>query len=128
MHTQDPRIDTYLSTIPSWQKEVFTKARMLIRQADPEVVETIKRTTLPFFTLNGNICAFMSTKDHANILIYDPIAPDPHHIINQGNGNMTARAIQIFEGKTLDEKAFVQLIREVIKNNRVGGWRKIKKD
>lgn len=52
--------------------------------ADVDVSETIKRTKLPYFTLDGNICAFLGAKDHVNIFTYDPMAPDPESIINQG--------------------------------------------
>jgi hypothetical protein len=42
--------------------------------------------------------ALQATKDHVNLFIYDPAVPDPEGIINQGHGNATARAIQIYEG------------------------------
>jgi len=45
-----------------------------VHAADPDVVETIKRTRLPYFTLNGNVCALLGAKAHVNIFIYDPIA------------------------------------------------------
>jgi hypothetical protein len=57
-----------------------------VHAADPEVVETIKRRNLPHFTLDGNICALASAKDHLNVVIFDSIAPDPDRIINQGAG------------------------------------------
>jgi hypothetical protein len=63
---------------------------------------------------------------HVNVFIYDPIAPDPRHTINQGHGNATARAIQIRKGEPIDEEALVDLFRAVIANNRAGGWRKLK--
>ena len=81
---------------------------------------------LPYFVLDGNICALVGTKDHVNILIYDPIAPDPHGIINQGQGNATARAIQVYEHDALDHAALLLLFRAVIANNRAGGWRRVK--
>lgn len=123
----DKRVDDYIAALPSWQHELCVKVRKLIHEADPEIVETIKRSNQPYFTLEGNVCAFLGTKDHLNIFIYDPIAPDPERIINQGHGNLTARAIQVYEQDTLNEKAFVNLIKAVIANNRAGGWRKLQK-
>lgn len=61
--------------------------------ADPAVVETIKRTGRPYFMLGGHICALLAAKDHVNVFICDPIAPDPEGIINQGQGNKTARTV-----------------------------------
>jgi|SRR5579872_4939155 len=125
---KDPRIDSYLSTLPAWQTHVCNQIRTLIHEADPDVEETIKRTKLPFFTLQGNICTLMGTKDHVNIFIYDPIAPDLDHLINQGHKNTTARAIQIYENDVLNEKALLKFFTEIMKNNQAGGWRAIKKN
>lgn len=120
----DPRIDSYIKTLPEWQQKVCQKVRSLAHAADPGVEETIKRTNRPYFTLDGNICALLGVKDHVNIFIYDPIAPDPDHLINQGLGNATARAIQVYEGDTINESALVKLFKAIITNNRAGGWRK----
>ena len=69
----------------------------------------LKRTRLPFFVLQGNICALMGTRDHLDVMVYDPIAPDPSGMINQGHGNATARAIQLYAGDELDEAALIEL-------------------
>ena len=124
-HTQDPRIDAFIAALPEWQKEICAMARRLIHEAEPEIEETIKRSDRPYFVLNGNVCAFQAAKDHLNIFIYDPIAPDPKGIINQGKDNATARAVQIYQHDILDEVAFKNLIHAVAENNRAGGWRRL---
>jgi hypothetical protein len=123
---RDRRVDDYIESLVDWQRDVAQRVRDLVHTADPEVHETIKRTRQPYFTLQGNICAVLSARDHLNIFIYDPIAPDPSGIINQGHGNATARAIQVRRGETLDETALLELFRAVIRNNRAGGWRKLR--
>ena len=95
--------------------------RDLVHAADPEVTETIKRTKLPYFTLRGNICALLGAKDHLNIFIYDPIVPDPEGIINQGQGNLAARTIQIRQGENLNERALLYLFQAIIAHNRADG-------
>jgi hypothetical protein len=122
----DARVDHYIDSLPDWQQEICRRVRDLVHAADPDVTETIKRTRQPYFTLEGNICALLGAKDHMNVFIYDPIAPDPQGIINQGHGNQTARAIQIRQGETINETALLSLFRAVIANNRAGGWRKIR--
>jgi hypothetical protein len=122
----DPRIDRYIRALPEWQRDICDAVRRLVHVADPEVEETIKRSNRPYFVLKGNICALLAAKDHVNVFIYDPIAPDPQRIINQGQGNATARAIQVRRGEPIDEEALVNLFRAVIANNRAGGWRKLK--
>ena len=122
----DPRVDHYISTLPDWQQEICRRAREIAHAADPAVVETIKRSKQPYFVLGGNICALLAAKDHVNIFIYDPIAPDPEGIINQGQGNLTARALQVHQGEAINERALLNLLKAVIANNRAGGWRKLK--
>ena len=126
-YARDARVNDYLGSLPAWQQRVCSRVRDTVHEADAAVQETIKRTTLPYFVLDGNICALVGTKDHVNILIYDPIAPDPQGIINQGHGNATARAIHVYEDDELNHAALLQLFRAVIANNRAGGWRNVKR-
>lgn len=120
------KIDRYINALPQWQQDICNKARALVHEADPGIVEEIKFTNRPYFTHKGNVCALLAAKQHVNVFIYDPIAPDPHRIINQGHDNQTARAIQITEGNFPDERAFVELIQSVVANNEKGGWRKLR--
>jgi hypothetical protein len=65
----DPRVDSYIESLPAWQQTVCREVRALVHAADPEVTETIKRTKLPYFVLEGNICALLATKDHVNVFL-----------------------------------------------------------
>lgn len=87
-----PEIDSYIDSLPDWQQLICNKIRDLIHSADPKIVEEIKFKNRPYFTLNGNVCVLMSTKDHVNIFIYGPVAADPDGIINQG---LTKRMTQL---------------------------------
>ena len=121
----DPRVDDYISRLPGWQQAVCQQVRQLVHAADPEVEETIKRSVQPYFVLQGNICALLATKDHVNVFIYDPTVADPRGVINQGQGNATARALQIYRGNPIDQPALLEIFQAVIANNRAGGWRRI---
>jgi len=125
-YKKEGKVDSYINNLPVWQQAICNKVRTIVHQADPEVIETIKRTVQPYFILDGNICAVLATKDHVNIFIYDPIAPDPEGIINQGHKNKSARSIQVYEGDILNETALLNLFKAVISNNRAGGWRNLK--
>ncbi len=95
--------------------------------ADPEVSETIKRSVQPYFVLDGNICALLATKDHVNVFLYDGgIVPDPQGIITGGHGNATARTVAFHEGEPINAEALTAMLRQIIANNRAGGWRRIK--
>lgn len=120
------KVDEYIESLPDWQREICENIRKLVHEAAPEIQEEIKFTNRPFFTYKGNVCALLATKDHVNVFIYDPIAPDPDKIINQGQANATARAIQIYDNQFPDKSAFIKLIKAVVANNEQGGWRKLK--
>jgi hypothetical protein len=124
-YAKDPRVDAYLAPLPDWQREIFDRVRDLVHQADPEVEETIKRTVQPYFVLNGNICAFLAAKDHVNVFLYDPIAPDPEGIITAGHDNKTGRQISYRQGDRINERALLAMFKAIIANNRAGGWRKL---
>ncbi len=89
--TSDPRIDAYIDALPALQQSICRTVRALVHAADPEVTETIKRTTQPYFVLQGNICALLATKDHLNVFLYDPLVSDPEGIITSGHENKTLR-------------------------------------
>ena len=123
----DPRVDAYIAELPAWQQGVCRQVRDLIHAADAEIEETIKYRGRPYFVLNGNIAALMGTKDHVNVFLYDPIAPDPDGIITHGHGNATGRQIAIYQGDALNTRAFVTLIKQIAANNLAGGWRRLKR-
>ncbi len=121
----DSRVDEYIGQLPDWQQVICQQVRELLHAADPEVEETIKRSVQPYFVLQGNICALLATKDHVNVFIYDPTVADPHGIINQGHGNATAKAVQVYRGDAINRAALLEMFLAVIANNRAGGWRRL---
>jgi hypothetical protein len=126
-YEKDPRVDAYIDQLPPWQQAVCQEVRDLVHEADPEVEETVKRTVQPYFVLQGNICALLAAKDHVNVFLYDgAIVPDPEGIITAGHGNQTARTVGIREGETLNRAALLAMFRQIIANNRAGGWRTLK--
>jgi hypothetical protein len=128
-YVKDPRVDAYLEGLPTWQREICSKVRDLVHAADPGVEETIKRTVQPYFVLDGNICALLAAKDHVNVFLYDgAIVPDPEGIITAGHDNKTARTVAFRKDEKINERALKAMFRQIIANNRAGGWRKVKRD
>ena len=126
--TADPRVDTYIAALPAWQQAICREVRALLHTADPGVTETIKRTTQPYFVLQGNIAALQAVKDHVNIFLYDGgLTPDPEGLITGGHGNATGRTIAIRQGDTLNAPAFTAMVTHIIATNRAGGWRQLKR-
>jgi hypothetical protein len=128
-HPADPRVDAYIDALPEWQQTICRDVRDLVHAADPEVTETIKRSKQPYFVLQGNICALLAAKDHVNIFLYDgAIVPDPEGIITAGHDNKTARTVAVRKGETMNVTALTAMFKQIIANNRAGGWRKLKRE
>ena len=126
-YKRDPRVDHYIQRLPDWQQRICQLLRELIHAADADVTETIKRTVQPYFVLEGNICALLAAKDHVNLFLYDGgIVPDPEGIITAGHSNKTARTIAFRQGDRINRQALTAILKQIIANNRAGGWRKLK--
>ena len=127
-YTVDPRVDAYIDALPSWQTDICREVRDLVHAADPRVIETIKFTNRPYFVLEGNVCALLAAKDHVNVFLYDGgIVPDPEGIITGGHDNQTGRTVAIRQGEAINRPALKAIFKQIIANNRAGGWRKLKR-
>jgi hypothetical protein len=122
---RDPRIDAWIDGLPEWQAAICRRVRELLHEADPEIEETIKRTTQPYFVLQGNVAAFQATKGYVNLFLYDPLVPDPDGIITAGHDNQTGRQIKLHDIASINEPALLAMLRGIVANNRAGGWRKL---
>ena len=69
----------------------------------------------------------LAARDHVNLFLYDgAIVPDPDQIITGGHDNKTARMIAFYAGDPINAVALTTMIKQIIANNRAGGWRKLK--
>ncbi len=62
-------------------------------------------------------------------MLTDPEArylPDPEGIITAGHDNKTARTVAFRRDETVNERALVAMFKQIIANNRAGGWRRLK--
>jgi hypothetical protein len=126
-YVAEPRIDAYIAALPDWQQTICREVRELVHAVDPQVTEALKRTRYPYFELQGNICALQAVRDHVNIFLYDgTIVPDPQGIITGGHNNKTARTVAIRQGEKINARALGAMFKQIIANNRSGGWRKLK--
>jgi hypothetical protein len=127
-YATDPRVDAYIDALPEWQQAICREVRDLVHAADQDIVETIKRTDRPYFVLRGNVCALLAAKTHVNVFLYDgAIVADPEGIITGGHDNKTARTVAVRHGETINAAALTAMVKQIIANNRAGGWRKLKR-
>ena len=117
-------IDAKIADLGGWRGEVLSKVRAIIRQADPEIVETVKwrkpsnPSGVPVWEHNGIICTGETYKDKVK-LTFDKGAAlaDPSGLFNSSLDGNQRRAIDIFEGDEIDEDALKVLVRAAVAVN-----------
>jgi hypothetical protein len=61
------------------------------------------------------------------VFLYDGgIVPDPEGITTGGHDNKTALTVAIHENEPINEAALAAMFRQIVANNRAGGWRELK--
>ena len=117
-----------IADLGDWRGETLSRMRKLIRQADPNVVETWKWMGTPVWEHDGIICTGESYKDKVKLTFARGASlKDPARLFNSSlDGNMR-RAIDIHEGGEVKESAFKTLIREAVALNSSGKAKPAKK-
>ena len=55
------------------------------------------------------------------------MVPDPEGIITGGHNNKTARTVAVRQGDSINGRALTAMFKQIIADNRAGGWRKLKR-
>ena len=114
-------IDARIAELGDWRGETLARMRGLIRQADPEVVETWKWKGTPVWERDGIICTGETYKDKVKLTFAKGASlEDPAGLFNSSLEGNVRRAIDIAQGETVDEAAFTALVREAIAVNQSG--------
>ena len=111
-------IDGRIKELGDWRGKTLAKVRALIRQADPEVVETWKWRGVPVWEHDGILCTGETYKAVVKLTFAKGAAlDDPAKLFNSSLDGNVRRAIDIKEGDTLDDKAFKALIKAAVAAN-----------
>ncbi len=111
-------IDARIAALGDWRGETLARVRKLIREADPDVVETWKWRGVPVWEHAGIICTGETYKAVVKLTFAKGAAlKDPSGLFNASLDGNTRRAIDIHEGDRIDEKALVALIRAAVALN-----------
>lgn len=111
-------IDARIKELGDWRGETLARVRVLIKQADPDVVEAWKWRGVPVWEHAGIICTGETYKAVVKLTFAKGAAlKDPSHLFNASLEGNTRRAIDIHEGDTIDEKALQALIRAAVALN-----------
>lgn len=126
MTDDDPStlIDAKIAGLGDWRGAVLGQVRALIREADPEVAETVKwrkpsnPSGVPVWEHAGILCTGEVYKGYVKLTFAHGAAlDDPTGLFNAGFAGGTRRAIDIREGETVGAEAFKALVREAVAFN-----------
>src|SRR5829696_1134275 len=111
-------IDARIAELGDWRGETLARARSLIREADPDVVEAWKWRGVPVWEHAGIICTGETYKSVVKLTFARGASlADPSRLFNASLDGNTRRAIDIPEGEGLDAEAFKALIQAAVAAN-----------
>ena len=111
-------IDSRIKELGDWRGETLARIRILIKQADPGVVEEWKWRGVPVWSHAGIICTGETYKNVVKMTFAKGASlEDPSGLFNSSLEGNTRRAIDFHDGDKIDEKALKALIRAAVALN-----------
>jgi len=111
-------IDEMIAELTDWRGKTLASVRKSILEADPEIIEEWKWMGSPVWSRDGMIAVGNAHKDKVKLTFsHGADLPDPDKLFNAGLGGNAWRAIDLFEGDKINERALKNLIRAAIEYN-----------
>jgi len=117
-------IDQKIAQLGDWRGAMLARLRQLIRDADPEVVETVKwrkpsnPAGVPVWEHAGILCTGEIYKDKVKLTFArGAMLKDPARLFNASLDGGTRRAIDLRAGELINAEAFRELIRDAVAAN-----------
>ena len=105
-------IDARIRELGDWRGETLARVRLLIKQAEPDVIEEWKWRGVPVWERDGIICTGETYKAAVKLTFAKGASlEDPSGLFNSSLDGNTRRAIDFHEGDKIDEEALKALIR-----------------
>ena len=116
--TPSDLIDRRIAELGDWRGETLARVRRLIHEAVPGVEETWKWRGVPVWEKDGIVTTGETYKDKVKLTFARGASlEDPEKLFNSSLEGNARRALDLFEGDTLDEAAFKALVREAAEAN-----------
>jgi len=112
------QIDQLIAGLTDWRGKTLASVRKTILEADGEIIEEWKWMGSPVWSRDGMIAVGNAHKDKVKLTFsHGASLPDPGKLFNAGLDGKVWRAIDLFEGDELDERALKDLVRAAIDYN-----------
>jgi hypothetical protein len=116
--------DIIINLHGDWRGETLSRLRVLIKQADPAVVEEVKWKKpsrpegVPVWSHDGMICVADTLKNAVRLTFQKGAQmKDPKKLFNTRLDSKMVRAIDFHEGEAVDEVALQALLLEAVELN-----------
>jgi hypothetical protein len=114
-------IDARIEELGDWRGELLARLRVLVHEADPEVVEEWKWRGVPVWEHGGILCTGETYKKVVKMTFFKGASlEDPAGLFNSSLEGNTRRAIDFAEGEEIDEDALKSLVRAAVARNTSG--------
>ena len=121
-------IDASIKELDDCRGETLARSRVLIKQADPDVVEEWKWRGVPVWEHAGIICTGETYKSVVKMTFAKgALLEDPSGLFNASLEGNTRRAIDIHEGGKINEKSLKAFIRAAVALNTATAAKRSKK-
>jgi hypothetical protein len=111
-------IDARIQELDDWRREMLSRLRALIKQADPEIVEEWKWMGTPVWSHGGIVCTGETYKSVVKMTFAKGASlDDPSGLFNSSLDGRARRAIDFREGDKVNDKALKTLIRAAVALN-----------
>ena len=118
-------IDELIAKLTDWRGKTLASIRKSILEADREIIEEWKWMGSPVWSRDGIIAVGNAHKDKVKLTFaHGASLPDPDKLFNAGLGGNAWRAIDLFEGDKINERALKNLIRAAVDYNQINLKRK----
>ena len=113
-------IDEMIAELTDWRGKTLASVRKSILEADPEIIEEWKWMGSPVWSRDGMIAVGNAHKDKVKLTFsHGASLPDPDKLFNAGLGGNAWRAIDLFEGNKINERALRNLVRAAVDYNQI---------
>ncbi len=114
------RIDELIAKLTDWRGKTLASVRKSILAADRQIIEEWKWMGSPVWSRDGMIAVGNAHKDKVKLTFSNGARlPDPDKLFNAGLGGNQWRAIDLFEGDKINERALRNLVRAAVDYNQV---------
>jgi hypothetical protein len=116
------QINLYIAEQPEWQRKLLVRARQIIHAVDPQVEETWKWNS-PHFDHKGIMIGLQAFKEHIAVWFHKgSLIKDPKKLFEAlpKGEEKGMRSYKLFEGDTLNEAAFTELVKQAVALNEKG--------